>query len=112
MSFGEYIHELRQKRELTQRVLAEKVGVDFSYISKMENDRLDHTPSLKTLQALAKALDVDELDLMNRADKVPDAFAAIAKDKDAMRFFRRASKKVKSSAGWRDLLDYLENRSK
>ncbi|HZQ99938.1 MAG TPA: helix-turn-helix transcriptional regulator [Chloroflexota bacterium] len=108
MSFGQRIKELRTQHRLTQRQLAERAHVDVTYLSKIENDRLEHTPSIKTLQDLARALDVDELELMDLANKVPPAFEAIARDKEALRFFRRASETVKTPEGWRDLLDYLE----
>jgi HTH-type transcriptional regulator, competence development regulator len=111
MTFGQRIKQLRTQRGLTQRQLAEKVQVDFTYLSKMENDRLEHTPSIKTLQDLAKALEVDELELMNLANKVPPVLEAIARNKDALRFFRRATETIKTSAGWRDLLAYLEKRT-
>src|SRR5258708_6485476 len=111
MTLGQYLKELRRQRHLTQRQLAEQIGVDFSYLSKIENDRLEHTPSLKTLQDLAKALEVDVLELMELADKVPPVLQAIARDKDAMRFFRRATETIKSSEGWRDLLAYIERQA-
>src|SRR6266566_9224144 len=107
MTLGQYVRELRRQHHLTQRQLAERIGVDFSYISKIENDRLEHTPSIKMLQDLARVLGVDELELMDLANKVPQGFEAIARDKDATRFFRRATQTVKSSEEWRDLLDYL-----
>src|SRR5438477_3627424 len=110
MTLGQRIKQLREEHKLTQRQLAEKVSVDFSYLSKIENDRLEHTPSLKTLQDLAKALEVDELELMELADKVPTVLQAIARDKDAMHFFRRATEIIKSPEGWRDLLAYIERR--
>jgi transcriptional regulator with XRE-family HTH domain len=111
MALGQYIRELRRQRHLTQRQLAERIGVDFSYLSKIENDRLEHMPSLKTLQDLAKALEVDELELMELADKVPTVLQAIARDKDAMHFFRRATEIIQSPEGWRDLLAYIERRA-
>ncbi|MFQ5872328.1 MAG: helix-turn-helix domain-containing protein [Dehalococcoidia bacterium] len=110
MTFGQRIRELRRQHELTQRQLAEKTGVDFTYLSKIENDRLEHTPSIKTIQDLARALEVDELELMNLANKVPPLLEVIARDRDALRFFRRATATVKSPEEWRDLLDYLEKR--
>ena len=110
MTLGERIKHLRRQRGLTQRQVAEATGVDFSYLSKIENERLEHTPSIKMLQDLARVLEVDELELMDLANKVPQGFEAIARDKDATRFFRRASETVKSSEEWRDLLDYLERR--
>ena len=110
MTFGERIKALRRQSELTQRALAQKAGIDFTYLSKIENDRLEHTPSLKTLRDLARALDVDELELMDYADKVPPVLQEIARDRDALRFFRRASETIKNPEGWRDLLAYLESR--
>jgi transcriptional regulator with XRE-family HTH domain len=110
MSFGKRIKELRTERGLTQRQLAELTHVDFTYLSKIENDRLEHTPSIKTLQDLARALKVDELELMQLANKLPAAFNALAKDKDARRFFRRATATIKGPEGWRDLLNYLERK--
>jgi transcriptional regulator with XRE-family HTH domain len=104
------IKQLRQQQGLTQRQLAEETGVDFSYLSKIENERLVHTPSIKMLQDLARVLQVDDLELMDLANKVPQGFEAIARDKAATRFFRRAAETVKSSEEWRDLLDYLERR--
>lgn len=112
MTFGEHVKRLRTERGMTQRALSEAAGVDFTYLSKIENDRLPYSPSVKTLQALARVLAVDELDLMRLADKVPPALEAIASNAEAMRFFRRASESVKSSEEWRELLGFLESRVK
>lgn len=112
MTFGQRIRELRLQHGLTQRQLATQAGVDFTYLSKIENDRLEHTPSIKTLQDLARILEVDELELMELANKVPPVLEVIARDKDARRFFRRATEVIKTSAGWRDLLAYLERRTR
>ena len=111
MTLGEHIKELRRQRHLTQRQLAEQAGIDFSYLSKIENNRLEHTPSIKTLQDLAQILEVDELELMELANKVPPVLETIARDKDAMRFFRRATETIKSPEGWRDLLAYLDRQA-
>lgn len=111
MTFGQRIKELRHQRGLTQRQLAEKTGVDFTYLSKIENDRMDHTPSIKTILDLARSLMVDELELMELANKMPPVLGMIARDKDALRFFRRATETIRSPKGWRELLAYLERRS-
>lgn len=112
MTFGQRIRELRSQQSLTQRQLAERAHVDFTYLSKIENDRLEHTPSIKTIQDLARALEVDELELMGLANKIPPFLEAVARDKEALRFFRRATETIKSPEGWRDLLGYLERRSR
>ena len=110
MTFGQKVKELRVQQGLTQRQLAQQAGIDFTYLSKIENNRLEHTPSIKTIQDLAHALEVDELELMDLANKVPPALEAIAHNKDALRFFRFATETVKTSEGWRDLLIYLQQK--
>ncbi|HIE01306.1 MAG TPA: XRE family transcriptional regulator, partial [Thiotrichaceae bacterium] len=105
MTLGERIRQLRKRRKLTQRQLAEMVHIDFTYLSKIENDRLDYTPSIKTLQQLAKALNVDELELLELAQKVPGPFAEITADKQALQFFRKATKIIKEPREWERLLE-------
>ncbi len=109
-NFGERIRELRKKNKLTQRELGKLVDLDFSYISKIENDRLEHTPSINTIQRLAEALNADELDLMQLANKVPTLLEPIIRIPEAKLFFQRATKTVTSSEGWQELLDYLDER--
>jgi transcriptional regulator with XRE-family HTH domain len=41
MTFGERIRELRKASGLTLRALPGKVGVNFTYLSKIENGKLD-----------------------------------------------------------------------
>lgn len=72
---------------------------------------MEHTPSIRTLQGLSRALQVDELELMDLANKVPPMLRAITSNKDALRFFRR-TEMIKASEGWRDLLAYLEQRTR
>jgi transcriptional regulator with XRE-family HTH domain len=74
MTFGERIRELRQAKQLTLRDLAAKVGVGFTYISKIENHKLEegHGPSEKLIHKLAAALDANEEELLLLAEKVPE----------------------------------------
>jgi len=74
MTFGERVRELRQAKQLTLRELAAKVGVGFTYISKIENHKLEegHGPSEKLIHKLAAELDGDEEELLLLAEKVPD----------------------------------------
>lgn len=110
MTFGQRIKELRRQRNLTQRQLAEQAGVDFTYLSKIENDRLEHTPSIRTIRDLARALEADELELMGLANKLPPVLEAIARDKEALRFFRRASEMIKTPEEWRELHAFLDRQ--
>jgi transcriptional regulator with XRE-family HTH domain len=74
MTFGERVRQLRQAKGWTLRDFAPKVGVGFTYLSKVENGRLDFGdyPSEKLIRKLAKALNADVDELMLLAEKVPD----------------------------------------
>jgi len=74
MTFGKRVRQLRQAKGWTLRDLAPKVGVGFTYLSKVENEKLDFGdyPSEKLIRKLAKALDADLDELLLLADKVPD----------------------------------------
>jgi transcriptional regulator with XRE-family HTH domain len=110
--FAEYVRKMRKERGMSQREVAAKSGLDYTYLSKIENARLEHTPSIRAIQSLAKALDVDELELMDRANKVPAVFEAITRDREALRFFRRATETIKRSSEWRELNQYLDRSQK
>jgi transcriptional regulator with XRE-family HTH domain len=112
MTFGQKIRGLRKKKKLTQRQLAKVVQVDFTYLSKIENDQLPYTPSIKTIQALAQALNADGIELLNLANKVPESLSSVVSDKKALQFFRKASEIVKKPEEWDDFLSYLEKKKK
>jgi len=111
MEIGQRIRELRKRKHLTLRQLAQKAKINYTYLSKIENGRLSHTPSVGTLRDLAWALDVDELELLQLANKLPAGFEHIAKSRDALRFFRRASQVISTDEVWKDLEKYLEERA-
>ena len=73
-TFGHKIRELRQANGWTLRQLAPKVGVGFTYLSKVETGRLDFGdyPSEALIHRLAGALETDEEELLILADKVPE----------------------------------------
>jgi transcriptional regulator with XRE-family HTH domain len=74
MRFGEKVRSLRKAKNLGQRALADAVGVSFTYISKIENHRLDFGdyPSEDVIRKIAAALDTDVTDLLVLAEKVPE----------------------------------------
>jgi transcriptional regulator with XRE-family HTH domain len=57
MNIGEKIKQLRTDKNLTQPQLAEAIGIEQSYLSKLENDK--SIPSADIFQAILKALTVD-----------------------------------------------------
>ena len=75
MGFGNRLRAMRIAKGLSQRALGERVGVSFTYISKVENGKLDFGdyPSEDLIRRLAAALDADEEDLLLLAEKIPEA---------------------------------------
>ena len=61
MTVGQKIKELRHKKSITQKGLAERLNVSFQTVSKWEND--ENEPDVSTLKELAKIFgcSVDEL---------------------------------------------------
>lgn len=76
-AFGDRIRELRKAKGYSLRKLAPLVGVGFSYLSKVENDRLDFdgSPSESLIHRLADALEADEEELLLLAHHVPPTIA-------------------------------------
>lgn len=74
-SFGPRIRELRLERGLTQRALAEMVGVTFPHISKIELSA-EHASS-DLIGKLAKALDADADELFHLAERLPNEITDI-----------------------------------
>jgi transcriptional regulator with XRE-family HTH domain len=74
MSFGDRIRAIRTAKGFSQRALGERVGVSFTYISKVENGKLDFGdyPSEDLIRRLAAALGADEEELLLLAEKIPE----------------------------------------
>lgn len=65
--FGEILRELRTKKGFTQQQLADYSGLDRSYISELENGKLQ--PSLETFFRLSYELKVKPKDFIDEIDK-------------------------------------------
>ena len=96
-TFGGRLRELRWAKKLSQRALADQVGVNFTYLSRCETGTLDFAqyPSEDLILKLAKALEADQDELLVLAKKVPpairervferlDVFGKLARLDDAM----------------------------
>lgn len=70
-SFGQRVRELRKARGLSQKELAAKASIDFTYLSKIENARR-LPPRERVIRAMAVALQIDERELMTLAGKAPE----------------------------------------
>ena len=88
-TFGQKIKRLRKAKKMTQAELAESCGVDFTYISKIENGKSLRLPAESTIRRLAIFLETDAEELILLAKKVPQNFQdTIVEDKLAVDFLR------------------------
>jgi transcriptional regulator with XRE-family HTH domain len=103
MQFGERVRELRVLRGLTQQIIADRMSVSVSYISKVENGKLHFGdyPSEKFIYKLAGELQADEDELLLLADKVPASIRVRIQQRPDL--FRKLAKMDKRS------LDVLEH---
>jgi transcriptional regulator with XRE-family HTH domain len=104
VTFGRRLRELRRASGLSQRDLAGQAGVDFTYLSKLENDRM-HPPSAETIAVLARVLqaDVDELSVL--AGKVPtDVVDILRTNLGALKAFRSLAGDIRTKTDWQRYL--------
>jgi len=108
ITFGETVRELRKATGLSQRGLAEKVGVDFSYISKVENDRLP-PPAADTITKICEALRVPPDKLLALTGKMPTAVKEmVSGSAAAQQFMRQAQAMQLSDDEWGKLSQRLK----
>ncbi len=105
---GSRLRQLRVERGLSLRDLAATAEVDHTYLSKIENGRTPGMPSVRILGRVAKALNMEPMELIMLADRVPEPFRPIARNDEAMRFFRRATEEIQDGEGWREMSALLE----
>jgi transcriptional regulator with XRE-family HTH domain len=74
---------------MNQRTLAAKAEINFTYLSKIENERMA-PPSADTIVKLAQALDADADALLVLAGKVPEDIAMIVTQSPAVPAFLRS----------------------
>jgi transcriptional regulator with XRE-family HTH domain len=78
-TFGQRIQRLRLESGITQRDLAGRLKIDYTYLSKLENDR-GEPPGEATIRGLAKVLDVEAEELLALAGKLPGTLRERAQD--------------------------------
>lgn len=117
MTLGSRIKALRRDAKLSQRELADRVarrlksGFDFTYLSKIENDRVEHPPSASALVALAAELEANSDELLALAGKAPpDVGEMLKRSEGARLFFRSALDAGLSEEDWRKLLAEIQNK--
>ena len=121
VTLGSRIRELRLAATLSQRELADRVakrlkeddrsGFDFTYLSKIENDRL--VPSAAVILALTTELNGDSDEMLALAGKAPaDVGDMLKKSEGARMFFRSAMSTKLSEEDWQKLLRDIDPKKK
>lgn len=107
-TFGNLLKQLRREKNISQRGLAEKIGVDFSYISKVENDRLP-PPSADTIIKIAEVLKVPAEGLLSQSKKLPsDIKVMVGSSVEALKFMNAARDMKLSNEEWNILTEGLK----
>ncbi len=95
MSFGKTLQRIRRAKGKTQREVADKMGMDYSYFSRLENDRFDSQPTRETVEKTAEALECSDEELgellaaAGRVDRDLEKATRIASEKPMVgRLFR------------------------
>lgn len=59
-TFGKILRQARRDKGYSQRELAKLIDVDYTYLSKLENDHAAYPPSQEVIRLLAYHLDLTE----------------------------------------------------
>lgn len=89
MEFGRLLRKLRNEKGISIKKLAPALGLDYSYISKLENFKVN--PSPKVIKKLSHYFNYDSDELMLSAGKIPPDIERILKNnpKEAIDYLRR-----------------------
>ncbi len=68
LNLGLMIGYYRRRRQLSQEALAEQVGISRAYLSRLEAPNIVSKPALKTVFALARALEIPAYKLLKSPD--------------------------------------------
>lgn len=97
---GQRLQDSRKAQNMTQEVLAEKVGITVVYLSKIENGRV--RPTLELLDSLCATLGLDLSTLLSGVQIQEDSYA----NERVVALLRSCSPDIKEAA-----LDILERLS-
>lgn len=108
--FGKILKAFRTKKEISQRKLAELVGIDFTYISKIESGTMD-PPAEDKIVKMAEILGEDPDAMLIAAKKIPSQFQkTITENKDMAMFLRKANNLSQSQ--WENIRRIVDTDTK
>lgn len=79
-TFGQLIRQARKDKGHSQRSLAALVKLDFTYLSKLENERAEYPPKEEVIRSLAQHLDLDAEQLICLAGRIPQRYEELLKN--------------------------------
>lgn len=71
-TFGKLIRQARKDKGLSQRELAKLVEVNYTYLSKLENDHAGTPPSEDVIERLGLHLELDAQELIYLAGRITE----------------------------------------
>lgn len=88
MGLGSRLRRLRKKKGFGLKRAAPDLGITYTYLSKVENERA--VPSEGLLERMATYYGVDETELMLEADKIPADIRRILREnpREALDYLR------------------------
>ena len=106
-NFGERLREQRRVAGISQRELARRIGLDFSYISKVENGRLP-PPSADTIVAICTVFGINAETLLALTGKIPsEVQKTVSGSRAAQEFLREAQQLGVTDAEWEQMMRSL-----
>ncbi|WP_042198102.1 helix-turn-helix domain-containing protein [Paenibacillus camerounensis] len=99
--FGELLKELRKEHRISQRKLADMVGIDFTYISKIESGTMV-PPAEDKIIKIAEIFNVDSDKLLIAANKIPADFQKVITEIEDVPVFLRSASKF-SQTQWKEI---------
>jgi len=79
ITFGYKIKIARKDKGYSQKELGKLIGIDFTYLSKLENNRADYPPKEEVIKMLANHLELDAEELTFLAGRLPSEYQEVLK---------------------------------
>jgi len=106
MNFGSRIRQLRVDKGISLRDFAGMIGIDFTYLSKIENGKVD-PPSEEKIRKIARELGEDEEELLSLAGKFSPVQMrkAVEEQPEVGKLLRRIQSRQLTSNQLKQMLD-------
>jgi len=99
MKFGNLLKQLRQNKGLGIKTLAPELKITYTYLSKLENNKVN--PSEKAIKRIANYFNYNTDELLLSANKIPEDIKKILQNnpKKAVEFLRKKFGSLSNESG-------------